>query len=328
MLGLFLLSSGFLYAKGSSDTQVLTKRFVEIEFESAEGAISYELEIYNNKTKKFIKLFTSQTSMFKLNVKMGKYLIRSRITDKFQRISAWSELTEMFIAPPPTKITSKAPDANIATFADKKTNTYSSVLKWISLPGIESYMIIAETPEGEKITEYKSSTPELKIDLTPGVYKFKVLAVLADGSAGEASALTETYNILGAKILPPRLAYKKHKDGTEYIQIKSELKDAVLEGLLEYQAWESDLWTTVRKIEKAEIKNIELDATLVPGKYKLNLKAIANGYSSSENTTIEFIIKPKLPDILSIENEIFLAVQDGDSEGMESKSVDEIKKKE
>lgn len=316
------------YSQTSGDPQLLTKRFVEIEFESTEGAISYELEIYNNVTKKFIKGFTSKTSTFKLNVKMGTYLIRSRITDMYQRTSSWSELNEMVIAPPPTKITSKAPDSVVPTFADKKTNTYSTHLNWSPLPGVDKYMVIAETPEGEKITEYKSDKAELKLDLTPGVYKFKVMAILADGTVGDASPLSGTYNILGAKILPPRLAFKKHKDGVNYVQVNSELKDAVLEGVLEYQAWESEVWSVARKIEKAEIKDIELDQSLIPGKYKITLNAVAKGYSSSEPTSIEFIIKPKLPDILAIENEIALAVQGKEAEDSEPKNIDEVKKKE
>jgi hypothetical protein len=324
----FLLSGNLVSAQVGSDPQLLSKRFVEIEFESTEGAISYELEVYNNVTKKFIKGFTSKTSTFKLNVKMGKYLIRSRITDMYQRTSSWSELNEMVIAPPPTKITSKAPDSTVPTFADKKTNTFSTHLNWSPLPGVDKYMVIAETPEGEKITEYKSDKAELKLDLTPGVYKFKVMAILADGTVGDASPLSDTYNILGAKILPPRLAFKKRKDGMSYVQVKSELKDAVLEGTLEYQAWESEVWSVARKIEKAEIKDIELDQSLIPGKYKITLNAVAQGYSSSESTSIEFIIKPKLPDILAIENEIALAVQGKEVEDSGLKNIDEAKKKE
>jgi hypothetical protein len=324
----FFLVGCKVFAQAPADPAVLTKRFVEIEFEPTDGAISYDLEIYNNVTKKFIKGFSSKTSMFKLNVKMGKYLIRSRITDKFQRTSEWSELTEMSIAPPPTKITSKAPDPGVTTFADKQTNSYTTTLKWDPLPNVENYLVTAETPEGEKITEYKSTKSELKLDLTPGVYKFKVMAILTDGTVGDASPLSETYNILGAKILPPRIAFKRSEDKKEYVQVKSELKNAVLEGILEYQAWESDSWSVARKIENAEINDIELDDSLAAGKYKITLKAVAKGYSASESASLEFIIKPKLPDILAIENEIALAVQGKVPEKPEGKKIDDESKKE
>jgi hypothetical protein len=313
----------------SSDSQILTKRFVEIEFESTDGAVKYELEVYSNLTKKFIKAFNSKTSLFKLNVKMGKYFIRSRITDMFQRTSEWSELTEMVIAPPPSKILSKAPDSKTAVIADKSTNTFSTTLKWEPLPSVENYLIIAETPEGEKITEYKSSQPELKIELSPGAYRFKVMAILADGTVGDPSPLSDEYKILGAKILPPRLSVKSSKDKKKYVQVRSELNDATLEGFLEYQRWESNNWTLVRKIENLEVKDIEIEDSLSPGKYKLTLKTIGKGHSVSDSTLVEFIIKPKLPDILSIENEIALAIQGKEkAESEVSKNVDEESKKE
>lgn len=298
----------------SGDAQIITKRFVEIEFEAVEGALNYDLEIYNNKTKKFIKAFSSKTSAFKLNVKMGTYLIRSRITDIYQRTSEWSELTEMVIAPPPAKLTSKAPDLSKPVFADKKTNTFSTELTWGALPGVEKYMIVAETPEGEKVAEYSSHHSNLKLDLSPGVYRFKVMAILSDGTIGEPSSPSDIYSILGAKILPPRLAFKKNNEGQAYIQVNSELKNAVLDGTLFYQPWESEVWSVVQNIENAEMADIQLDQKLTPGKYKISLKAVAKGYSSSEENSVEFIIKPKLPDIASIQDEITMALQGKDSQ--------------
>jgi hypothetical protein len=258
---------------------------------------------------------------------MGKYLIRSRITDNFQRTSDWSELNEMIIAPPPTKIISKAPDMKVPIFADKRTNIFTTTLKWNEIPSIDNYMIIAENPEGEKIHEYKTKATSLKVELVPGLYRFKVLAILDDGTLGEPSTLTEIYNILGAKILPPRLAFKKHKNGIEYVQIKSELKNAVIEGLLEYQFIESNIWLLDRKIVKAEIKDLEFNGNLKPGKYKLTLNALANGFSPSDSSILDFIIKPKLPDIQSIGNEIELDIHGPESSILNaSENIKVIKK--
>jgi hypothetical protein len=311
-------------------SQVVVKRFVEIEFETIEGAVNYELEIYNNKNKKFIKGFASKTSAFNLNVKMGTYLIRSRITDVFQRTSDWSELTEMVIAPRPTHFTSKAPNLDKSVFADKKTNTFSTPLEWEALPGVEKYLVVAETPEGEKIAEYNSDQSNLKLDLGPGVYRFKVMAILSDGTVGEQSSVSDTYSIIGAKMLPPRLAFKKNSEGSGYVQVNSELKNAVLEGTLSYQAWESDTWAEVRKIENAEMADVPLDSKLAAGKYKISLRAVAKGYSSSEEASVDFIIKPRLSDILSIEDEITMALQGKDSQKSEDKtdSLDEAAKTE
>lgn len=286
------------------EAPAFTKRYAEIEWDEVPDAIKYELEVYNNKTKKFIKMFSSTTHVFKLNIKLGKYLIRSRITDKFQRESPWSDLTEMTIGPPPTLITSHAPANNTPIYGNKKTGVADIPIKWNPLPFIDKYLLIVENPEGEKVQEYTTVKTEFVAQLPPGVYKFKVNAILEDGTIGDPSPLSDLYTVWGAKILPPRLSYKKDKEGNSILSMHSELRNAFVSGILEYQNLEGDSWNIVKKVENQEIKDLPLSSDLNPGKYKVTLKSLAKGFTPSENASLEFIIKPKEKDLESIDSEI------------------------
>lgn len=319
----FLQSGETSRANTSPEAQkILTKRFVEIEFEKAPDAISYELEVYNHITKKFLKSFFSKTQLFKLNVKLGKYLIRSRFTDRFGRTSPWSDLNEMMIAPPPTAFQGLAGEKAINKVeANKKTNKFSTTLQWKPMVNIENYMVWAETPEGEKIAEFKTQKPSLNLALQPGLYRFKVMAILPDGSLGDPSEPSQIFDIAGSKIPPPRLFYRKpnpllqspDQKADRKVSVRSPLKSGELDGYLEYQAWESETWQQVKKIENvrltdAKIEGFELDPSLRPGKYKLTLRVLAKKYTPSDYATIDFVLKPRKADLDSIKEEIKLAL--------------------
>ncbi len=290
----------------TQDKTIFTKRFVEIEWDEIPYAIKYDLEIYNFQSKKFIKLFSSSTNLFKLNVRMGKYLIRSRFTDKFERISPWSELSELIIAPPPTEILSFPPADGTSIFANKTTGVAEINLNWKPLPQIEKYLVSVENPEGDIVKEFYTSKDNIAILLPPSTYAFKVKAVLADGTIGEPSPKSKYYTIVGAKILPPRIKYRKDKNGNSILSMNSELKNGVVSGIIEYQHFESDNWIMIEKIENQKIGDLKLDSKFKPGKYKSTFLSSAKGFSNSDTITYEFVIKPKQQDLDSIDEELKL----------------------
>lgn len=286
--------------------QFLTKRSVEIEWEEVPGASQYDLEIYDGKNKKFIKTFTSKTNIFKLNVKMGKYYFRSRILDKFERSSEWTDLAELLIAPPPTKITTKMPNEP-HLFANKQTGILDFSLSWDSLPGITEYKVIMESPDGNIESEISVKGTSAVLKVPPGQHQFYVKAVLSDGTIGEKSETTSVISVLGAKIQMPVVQYKKTKDKNPAIYSKatfsSELAVATFGGELYYKALEGTDWKKVKDFEDIKEHEILFDPSYIPGKYKLRLQALAVGFTPSDYREIEFVIKPIEPDLLKIPQE-------------------------
>lgn len=284
-------------------SQYLTKRSVEIEWEEVPGATQYDLEIYDGKNKRFIKTFTSKTNVFKLNVKMGKYYFRSRILDKFERSSEWTDLAELMIAPPPTKVNTKFPE-DLHLFADKKSGLLSFPLSWEALPGISDYQVVMQSPDGKIESEKSVTGTSTILNVPPGQHQFYVKAVLSDGTIGDKSDNTSTISVLGAKIQKPVLIHKKTIDKGHQALFSSELTLALFEGDLFYRALEGTQWTKVKSFQDLKENEINFDSEYIPGRYKLKLRATATGFTPSEYQEIQFVIKPKEMTLVLIQNNL------------------------
>jgi hypothetical protein len=283
-------------------SKYLTKRTVEIEWDEVPDATQYDLEIYDGKSKKFIKTFTSKTSVFKLNIKMGKYYFRSRIFDKFERSSDWTDMAELVIAPPPTKIKSKMPEAP-EVFANKKTGLFDLPIVWEPLPGVESYKLLLETPEGKVEKEFVIKGTSAAVKVPPGQYQMRVQAVLSDGTVGDPSEATPILSVLGAKIQAPSLQFKRIPTKGQWVSFRSELASAHFDGELYYKPLEGTSWAKVREFKDMKDRKIVFDHTYTPGLYLLKMVAKAKGFTPSEHGETEFLLKPIEPDLLPIPEE-------------------------
>lgn len=279
-------------SRAPSPSQFLSNRLVEIEWDEVPGATQYDLEIYDGKHKKFIKTFSSKSSVFKLNVKMGKYYFRSRILDKFGRSSEWTEMAELLIAPPPAKIKNKKVE-NQQFFAEKSSGLVNYPVSWEELPGITEYKVILETTDGHKEIEtvVKGSSATLKIP--PGQHQVRVQAVLSDGTLGDLSEPTSVISVLGAKIQKPTVTYQKDPKLGPVASFSSELSIAQFDGELFYMPLEGTTWKKVKEFRDLKTKQIIFNSDYIPGQYQLKIQAKSKGFTPSEFGMTEFIIKPR-----------------------------------
>lgn len=278
-------------AKAVTDPKYFSNRAVEIEWDSVPEATQYDLEIYDGKNKKFIKTFTSKTNIFKLNIKMGKYFFRSRVLDKFDRSSDWTELAELLIAPHPTKFKNKLSEPMLL-FADKTTGKYEMPIAWEPIPGIESYKISLETLEGKLANEFIVKDTSAQLKIPPGQYQLRVRAVLADGTIGDPSEPTSVLSVLGAKIQVPTLQFKKLPIIGQTVSFRSELDTARFSGELFYKPLEGNDWQLIRQFNELKERQITFDNSFKPGNYKLRLQAISKGFTPSDFGESEFVVKP------------------------------------
>lgn len=277
--------------RGPSPSQFLSNRSVEIEWDEVPGATQYDLEIYDGKYKKFIKTFTSKSSVFKLNVKMGKYYFRSRILDKFGRSSEWTDMAELLIAPPPTKIKNKQVE-NQQFFAEKSSGLLNYPITWEALPGISEYKVILETTDGQQELEtiVKGTSAVLKVP--PGQHQIRIRAVLSDGTVGDLSEPTSVISVLGAKIQKPTVTYQKDPKLGPVASFSSELSIAQFDGDLFYMPLEGKTWKKVKEFRDLKTKQIIFNSDYIPGKYQLRMQAKSKSFTPSEQGVTEFIIKP------------------------------------
>lgn len=304
-----LLSGSLSWAAPDSVSKYLSKRTVEIEWDEVPEATQYDLEVYDGKNKKFIKTFSSKTNVFRLNVKMGKYYFRSRIFDKFERSSEWTDLAELLIAPPPTKFKSKMP-SETQLFAGKKNGLFELPLSWEPLPGIEMYKIVLETPEGKVEKEFSIQSTSALVKVPPGLYQFRVHAVLADGTVGDPSEPTSVISVLGAKIQAPSVQFRKNPNKQQWATFRSELAVADFDGELFYKPLEGTSWNKIKEFRDLKTKSIIFDSTYKPGLYRLRMQAKAKGFTPSEFGESEFVVKPLEGVLNPIPEETMAALQE------------------
>lgn len=286
---------------GTEDvSKYLSKRVVEIEWDEVPYASQYDLEIYDGKNKKYIKTFSSKTNLFKLNVKMGKYYFRSRIQDRFDRISPWGELTEILIAPPPVKFTSSWPTDG-SVFADKKTGVYTLPLAWEAIPSIDRFQLLLEKPEGKLVNSFDIQGNQAQLNIPAGQYQIRVKAILPDGNFADPSEPTPVLSVLGAKIQAPGLSF--HRSPDQIVTLRSELATAEFEGELFYKSLEGTQWVKVKDLKGFQPREIKFDSTYTPGLYQLRLQAVAKGFTASDFQQLEFLVKPTLSAVEPIPDE-------------------------
>jgi hypothetical protein len=233
---------------------------------------------------------------------MGKYFFRSRIFDRFGRSSEWTEMADLLIAPPPTKFNSTMPEEPLQ-YASKKTGFFELPLKWEALPGIDTYKICLETPEGTPVSEFDLKGTSALAKVPPGQYQFRVKAILDDGTVGDPSEPTPVVSVLGAKIQPPTLVFKRETEKAPKVALRSELATALFDGELLYKPLEGTHWVKVKELKDLPAKPIELDASYTPGQYKMKLQAKAKGFTPSEFGEVEFVLKPTETVLLPIPDE-------------------------
>lgn len=287
---LLSLSSPRIWAQDDKSSY-FTKRIVEIEWDEVPYATEYQLQIYDGRTKKFIKTFTSTTNLFKLNVKMGKYFFRSRIRDRFERTSEWTDLAELIIAPPPTRITTPLP-LDVENFADKKTGVFNLPVGWAPLPGIEDYKVLLISPTGTSVAEWPVKATSLDLKIPPGQYQIKVQAILADGTLGDPSEPTGVLSVVGAKIQPPTLEFQRKMGSEQFLEWSSEMRQALYDGEIFYKAHEGTDWIKVKDLVSMVDKKLDMMTNYKPGLYRVSLRAKAPGFTPSDATQIEFVVKP------------------------------------
>lgn len=301
-------SPGPIPPRFSSPSQFLSNRSVEIEWDEVPGAIQYDLEIYDGKYKKFIKMFSSKSNIFKLNVKMGKYFFRSRILDKFARSSEWTEMAELLIAPPPAKIKKNKVEKQ-QLFAEKGAGHFNYPISWEELPGISEYKVVLETPDGHQEVEaiVKGTSTTLKVPA--GQHQIRVRAILSDGTLGDLSEPTSVISVLGAKIQKPTITYRQDPKLGSVALLSSELAIAQFDGDLYYMPLEGTTWKKVKEFHDLKTKQIIFNANYIPGQYQLRIQAKSKGFTPSEFGITEFVIKPREVVITPIPQETITLTQ-------------------
>lgn len=259
---------------------------VEFEWEEIFGAETYEIELLS-KQKKTLQTLRSPNASFTLKMTPGFYYVRGRVYDSRQAKGEWSEPRE-FLVPPKRIEAVNAPPAELTV----NTTTYTAPLtvNWKAPVGAHHFKFILLGETGQVLGTKMTRTPEIKMNLRPGTYTYKIIPYTADEVEGETFVSEQ---ILAIKSQPvpevkdPRLQVEEQNTVLTW---ETEATNPTLYKL-EHQKHFSTVWHKVTQAATKE-KQVVLPADLKPGKYRVQLWN-KNPYGEvSSIQKLEFVIKP------------------------------------
>jgi len=298
-------SPGVVVANGKrlGDPEV-SKVPVELEWEVVPGAKLYELEFRNLEGKK-LNTFKSPNHIFKFKFKTGKYRVRARVADDRKVYGEWSQPQEFAVVPKPVKL----PDQPVKTkgIIDKKTLTAEVIIHWGQAPGAAQYRVKIVNEKNEVVKEDIVRGFYYKTQLSAGIYTTTLTSLSAEGIESEPVTLPGKVVIETIQLDKPVFVIEDVADPTNPKNKLQRLpqtngkptlkwKDASLladtVGTLEYRYFFGEEWIPVENFTSKDAKEVILEKSTKPGRYRINAWCESRGLKKSEVTTYEFVVKP------------------------------------
>jgi hypothetical protein len=276
---------------------------VELEWEEIPGAKDYELE-FQDLNGRVLKTFKSPSNVFKFKFKVGKYFVRSRVADARKVFGDWSAATDFMVKPKPVVL----PEKSVVTkgVINPKTLTSEVTYHWGQAPGASQFRLRVINEKDEVIKEALVKGFYYKTQLAAGVYTTTLTSISEDGIESDPVTLPGRVVIETVQLPKPEILFEEVADSADpKIKIKrlpqvggvpvlrwkeNSLSDTV--GTLEYRYFFGDEWIPVDHFASKTAKEIILEKSRKPGKYRITVWAESKGLKKSESVSYEFVIKP------------------------------------
>jgi hypothetical protein len=277
---------------------------VELEWEEVAGAKLYELEFRNLEGKK-LNTFKSPNHIFKFKFRTGKYRVRARVADDRKVYGEWSEPQEFAVTPKPVKL--PAEPVKTKGIIDKKTLVAEVIIHWGQAPGASQYRVKIVNEKDVVVKEDIVRGFYYKTYLQAGIYTTTLTSISAEGIESEPVTLPGKVVIETVQLDKPIFVLEEVVDPTNpKLKVQrlpqtggkptlkwkdpSPLADTV--GTLEYRYFFGEEWIPVESFTSTNAKEVILEKSVKPGRYRINAWCESHGLKKSEATTYEFVVKP------------------------------------
>lgn len=272
-------------------TPDLGKIRVEFEWEEIVGSSKYEIELYD-RDKKLVSNHHSPTSVFSVDLVPGFYYIRGRVFDKRTAYGEWSPFSDFLV--PPKKIEKIEPQPeNIQV--DRSTFLGAVNLSWTHSAGTHHYKVTVFDENGKTVKVMDVQEANLKLNLKPGIYSYKIIPVTADNIEGEV--FTSPQNIvIKSRPVPEVTDVSLGEESKE--RILKWKKETSLPTLLrlEHQKHLSDSWQQLEQ-QSVDASIWKMPKDLKPGKYRASFWHKSPLGDVSTIKIHEFVVKPLEKDL-------------------------------
>jgi hypothetical protein len=275
------------------------ERQVSLNLEELPGAKFYEVDV-STESGEAVKRLKFAENEFTIPLKAGRYRLRTRSLDSRMVTGAWSEWEEL-IVPPANVQMKRAPQKPVlAAGGSLKADV---PLIWQSVPGTESYKLLVLDTEGKTVFETTISDNKINLKMTAGDYKVVISGITAGIESLEKTEVP--VSVIGAQMPPVEIqdilrgesgfsvAWSAAAEGAEY---KVSLQRRDIDENIDEQMWED-----VATFDNQTVTNLVLPNDLRPGAYRVNIAAAAKGWRPSAESVKEFVVKPTIRSLSSIE---------------------------
>lgn len=287
LLPLLLFMLGAFAAVAKSEPE---KVRVEFEWEEIMGATEYEVELLS-KEKKSVQKMRSSSSSFAVQLSPGLYYVRGRVYDRRKAKGEWSEVKEFAV--PPRKI--ETVDSPFDIQVDAQSFLAPITISWNSPVGAHHFDILLFDENGKVIENKRTHQSQIKLNLRPGAYSYKIIPYTKDGVEGEAF---DAPQIIAVKSRPvPENEDITMEQTPTIINLHWKNVRPLLTAVrLEYQKHFGDTWRQISQVDIAD-SYWASPKGLKPGKYKVSLWNKNRFGDISGIKNLEFTIKPLEEDL-------------------------------
>jgi len=274
-------------------------RQVSLSLEELPGAKFYEVDV-STAAGEAVKRLKFAENEFTIPLKAGRYLLRTRSLDSRMVTGAWSEWEEL-IVPPANVQMKRAPQKPIlASGGSLKADV---PLVWQAIAGAEIYKLLVLDTAGRTVFETTIADNKINLKMTAGDYKVVISSVTAGVESLEKTEVP--VSIIGAQVPPVEIqdivraesgfnvAWSAAAEGAEY-KVTLQRRDID-------EDEDSQMWEEVSTYENQTATNLIFPDELRPGLYRVNISATAKGWRPSEKAAKEFVVKPTMRSLSSIE---------------------------
>ncbi len=280
-------------AKSKTSTKAVE---VEIELEEIQNTEIYEIEVKKTSAKKeMLQSFSQQDSYFKIKLKVGNYLLRTRIITRQAEVGPWSEWSVLLAKPEAVNL-SKMASYNIAV--DKNKTLANVDLKWEQASGADQYVIWVEDLVNKKVVQKKSAVNNARLDLKTGEYKIGVQSISKDGIRSDIKYFDNSFYVAYKKLPQIKLERLNFQHFKWIKQNESEVKIEIYR-----KAFFADKYVKIETIKERGEYWI-LPKSLPPGEYKIEFQYVSEAFESGPVQLISYLKKPDEIDFSGIELQI------------------------
>jgi hypothetical protein len=284
---LLLVAFSFLMISQAAFAETY-RRLVNFEWETIDGAVSYEIEIKQT-NKKDAKPYTFKVKDAAWNGRLppGKYVMKLRSMDARGVPGDWSEPSDFDVNLENVVLRQPAANASLTTKEEKEDEIK---FQWDAVNGADSYVIEVKSDDGKFVKTEEIDKINYSLDLPVGQqYTWKVSAKSKTGMGSDAVSVGQ-FGILGAKLEKPKIEKPESQFVREVKWNKPDHTDKFDVVIAKYNAKDKK-WENVKTIKDHEDTKVDFDEKWSGGIYRMAVVAKGNLRQPSDVSQVSFKVK-------------------------------------